>query len=146
MTTAAEINLEVNAMTENTMTTTPVKERTTETPATREDGRYLAPPVDIYENGDGLVVVVDLPGVNREDVKVGIDENILSIRATNRYTVPADALHREFSLTNWHREFRLTDKVDQARIGAELKHGVLTLTLPKAEKLQPREVEVVVGA
>lgn len=133
-------------MTESTMTTNPVDEQATPTPATREEGRYLAPPVDIYENGDGLVVVVDLPGVGRDDVKVGVDENILSIRATNRYETPEDALHREFSLTNWYREFRLTDKVDQGRIGAELQHGVLTLTLPKAEKLKPREIEVAVGA
>lgn len=143
---AAGPNLEVNEMTENTMTTANVDEQAATTPATREEGRYLTPPVDIYENGDGLVVVVDLPGVGRDDVKVGVDENILSIRATNRYDVPQDAAHREFSLTNWYRDFRLTDKVDQGRIGAELRHGVLTLTLPKAEKLQPREIEVVVGA
>ncbi len=109
---------------------------------TRAEERYVAPPVDIYETAEGLVLMADLPGVRKEDLEVRVEDNVLTIQARPHHIAPADPVYREFELQNFFRQFELSEEVDQARIGAELKHGVLTLHLPKAEKAKPRRIEV----
>lgn len=116
-----------------------------ETASTREEGRYMTPPVDIYETDDTLVVVADVPGARREDLVLRVDEGILTIEARTAYTRPEDPVHREFDLATYHRQFRLSDTVDTERIAADLKHGVLRVRLPKAERMRPRTIEVKVG-
>jgi len=112
---------------------------------TRNQERYVAPPVDIYETQDGLVVLADLPGVAKEALDVRVDNNILTIRGHARHAVPGDIGYREYELVNFFRQFELNEKVDQQRISADLKCGVLTLNLPKAEEAKPRQIEVHVG-
>ncbi len=112
---------------------------------THSQQRYVAPPVDIYETPDGLVVMADLPGVSKEDLDVKVENGVLTIRGTTRSTAPGDAVYREFELANFFRQFELSDKVDQNKITAELQHGVLTLNLPKAEEAKPRQIQVRVG-
>jgi len=117
-----------------------------ETPATREEQRYLAPPVDIYETEEGLCVTADLPGVDSKDVEVRVDNGILTM--SGRVTAAAatsDALHEEFALGDYFRQFRLNEEVDQGRISAELKQGVLRLLLPRRAETQPRRIDVQVG-
>jgi len=113
--------------------------------ATRDDAVYIAPPVDIFENGDSLIVVADLPGVEKDGVDIRIEDNILTIKGNAKYTQPADVLRQEFTLQNYYRQFQLSDEVDQSKISAESKNGVLTIMLPKAEKSQPRQIKVKVG-
>jgi len=115
------------------------------TESTRHHERYVAPPVDIYETRDGLVVLADLPGVAKEALEVRVDNNILTIRGQARHAVPSDVTYREYELVNFFRQFELNDKVDQSRITADLKYGVLTLNLLKAEEVKPRQIEVRVG-
>lgn len=112
---------------------------------TRAQERYVAPPVDIYETQEELVLMADLPGVSREELEVRVDDNMLSIQGKSKHIAPGDAVHREYELVNFFRQFELSEAVDQGRITAELKHGVLTLRLPKAEKAKPRQIEVKVG-
>jgi HSP20 family protein len=109
---------------------------------TREETRFVAPPVDIYENADSLVVITDLPGVAPGDVSVRVDEGILTIQGKTRYEAPQDMLYDEFGLVDFYRQFQLTDEVDQEKISGDLKNGVLTVQLPKAEKAKPRKIEV----
>ena len=116
-----------------------------EVPSTREEARFLAPPVDIWETEDGLTVVADLPGVAPDAVDVKVEDGVLSIRGTSSYANPTDATLAEFSLAGYYREFQLSDRVDPERISAELRNGVLTVRLPKAEKARPKKVEVRVG-
>ncbi len=113
--------------------------------ATREDTRYLVPPVDIFETNDVLAVVVDLPGVNKDNVDVRVEENILTIKGKADYEPPANPLLGEFNLQGYYRQFQLSDEVDQSRISAESKNGVLTIILPKAEKSKPRQIKVKLG-
>jgi len=115
------------------------------TESTRNQERYVAPPVDIYETRDGLVVLADLPGVSQEGLDVRVDNNVLTIRGHAHHAMPGDATYREYELVNFFRQFELSDKVDQGRISAELKCGVLTLQLPKAEEAKPRQIAVQVG-
>ena len=113
--------------------------------STRHHERYVAPPVDIHETQEGLVVLADVPGVATEALEVRVDENVLTIRGHARHAVPGDVIYREYELVNFFRQFELPDKVDQSRITADLKCGVLTLNLLKAEEVKPRQIEVRVG-
>jgi len=131
-------------MAERTVAAPEVQKPTT-TESTRNHERYIAPPVDIYETRDGLVVLADLPGVAQEALDVRVDNNVLTIRGHARHAVSGDAIYREHELVNFFRQFELSDKVDQNCITADLKCGVLTLQLPKAEEAKPRQIEVRVG-
>lgn len=115
------------------------------TESTRHHERYVAPPVDIYETRDGLVVLADLPGVAKEELEIRVDNNVLTIRGHARHAVPGDVTYREYELVNFFRQFELNDEVDQSRITADLKCGVLTLNLLKAEEVKPRQIEVRLG-
>jgi HSP20 family protein len=124
------------------------QEQRREQPAdTRESERFASPPVDIFETDGGLTVVADLPGVRNQDLDIRVEEGVLTIQA--QAATPAEtgeSLRREFALRGYHRAFQLSDKVAVDKIEAELKNGVLTLRLPKAEAAKPRRVEVKVAS
>ena len=109
---------------------------------TRSQERYITPPVDIYERVDGLVVKADLPGVAKEDLDVRVENSLLTIRGKAAHAAPGDPVYSEYGLVNFFRQFELNERVDQSNISADLKHGVLTLNLPKAEEAKPRKIEV----
>ncbi len=113
--------------------------------ATRAQEEYVRPPVDIYETPDGLAVVADLPGVRKDDLKIEVKDEILTIQARPQQRPAGDVIYREFNSPAFFRQFQLSDAVDAAKISAEFKHGVLTLQLPKAEAAKPRQIEVKVG-
>jgi len=113
--------------------------------ATREESRYIVPPADIYETGDALTVVVDLPGVDKKDVDIRVEDNTLTIRGKAGYDPPKNLLREEFNLSGYFRQFLLSEEVDQGKIMAETKHGVLVIRLPKAEKTKPRQIQVKLG-
>ena len=112
------------------------------TESTRHHERYVAPPVDIYETGDGLVVLADVPGVAQEALEVRVDHNVLTIRGQVRHGIPGEVTYREYDLSNVFRQFALSDTVDQRHIAADLKRGVLPLHVPKAAEAKPRQIEV----
>ena len=125
-------------------TTVPVKQEE-KAPDTREEQRTLTPPVDIFENDEGLVVVADLPGVDKADMEVQVENNVLTMKAKSAGIIPVDPQYREYQLLNFFRQFQLSDAVDQERIKAELKHGVLILHLPKKEQAKPKQITVQVA-
>ncbi len=116
--------------------TTPTREET------RSLERYIIPPVDIYESADGLVVKADLPGVSKDGLDVRVENHLLTIRGKAAHAAPGEPIYREYGLVNFFRQFELNEMVDQHKISAELKHGVLTLNLPKAEEAKPRRIDV----
>lgn len=133
-------------------TTIPVANADTQVAAaeerTREEDRYLSPAVDIYESETGLTVIADIPGVSSEDLSIRIENGVLSLQAKGTQagsSQDAAWLWREFRPTNFWRQFQLPEKVDQEKIKAELKNGVLTLILPKAESVKPKLIEVKVA-
>ncbi len=128
------------------MTESPAGTAATAAPATREEGRYLTPPVDIYETENDLVVLVDLPGVGQDGVDVRVDDGLLTIQGRTTPRRGDDPVYREFGLVSFHRQFQLSDQVDHEKITGELRHGVLTVRLPKAEKVKPRRVQVTVAS
>ena len=129
-------------MPEKTVATTGGKQMAQSKERTRMQERYMQPPVDIYETDEGLVLLADLPGVSPEDLKVRLEDGILTIQATAKHLIDAEPIYREFELYNFFRQFELSEQVDQERITASLNHGVLRLYLPRVEKAKPREIPV----
>jgi HSP20 family molecular chaperone IbpA len=109
---------------------------------TRQPDRYALPPVDIYEEEDRLVVLADLPGVQKDGLSVRVEQGILTIEGRPEGAMAGNAIRREFALIPFYRQFQVTEVIDPEKIRASLKHGVLRLDLHKAEKARPRQVPV----
>lgn len=110
------------------------------------DVPVFVPPVDIYESEAGITLLADMPGVTTEGLSVDLKENVLTIRgAAQSLEGGRTVLYREYQVGDYYRQFTLSDVIDQGKIGARLKDGVLTLELPKAEKAKPRQIEIKAG-
>jgi len=114
-------------------------------PATREEARTIAPPVDIFELPDSLAVIVDMPGVDREDVDVRVENDLLTIKGTPKSLLKGEQVYREYQLFEYFRQFELSEQIDQEKIVAELKSGILSINLPKAQKAIPKRITVSVN-
>jgi HSP20 family protein len=113
---------------------------------TRASERHVAPPVDIYETPETLMLTADLAGVSKEGLEVGINDGVLTISGKPaQVPLPGDAIYRECELNNFFRQFEIGEEIDPDRVSAELKHGVLMLKLPKAERVKPKQIEVKVA-
>jgi HSP20 family molecular chaperone IbpA len=132
-------------MAEKTVAIPDNQEMETKPEGTRMRERFITPPVDIYEVPDGLIVTADVPGVTQERLDVGVDNHILTIRGQAAHNPLAEPTYREYELVSYFRQFEISDKVDEGKITADLKHGVLTLMLPKAEEAKPRKIAVAVN-
>src|SRR5205085_4294212 len=104
--------------------------------------QFVAPAVDIFESQDGLTVLADLPGVDKDTLELEVKNDLLTIVGKTRHAIPGEPKYKEFELANFFRQFQLADTVDTEKIAAEFKQGVLTLRLPKAEEAKPRRIEV----
>jgi HSP20 family protein len=104
----------------------------------------VTPATDILEREDGFYVYMDLPGVRREDLNIDINENELTVsgRALQGASEKESFLEVQFGPGEYVRAVSLSDRVDRERIKANLKDGVLTLHLPRLEKLAPRRIPV----
>jgi len=129
-------------MAERTVAANPQEKSPASREETRSQEQYITPPVDIYETPDGLVVTADLPGVAKEGLDVRVENDLLTIRGKTAHIGSGEPVYREYALVNFFRQFELNERVDASKISAELKHGVLTLNLPKAEQAKPRKIEV----
>ena len=107
-------------------------------------GPVFTPEVDILETDRELILLADMPGVAADDVKIDLRENLLTLSGDVKPWEEAgenDVLV-EFDIGKYHRQFSLSEIVDQSKIEAKLEDGVLRLTLPKAEKAVPRKIAV----
>lgn len=110
--------------------------------ATRSREHFVTPAVDIFETEQGLTLVADVPGLDREHLRIDIDKGILTLEGRIPEWQGSQEIYREFTMPSYHRQFQLPDTVDLAKISAEIHNGVLTLKLPKAEAAKPRRIEV----
>ena len=104
----------------------------------------FTPPIDIYETEEGLVLCADLPGVSAETLDLQVQDNKLTLfgRASSSVSENAELLHREYEEGDFLRSFILSDEVDYDRINATINNGVLKVELPRANKTEPRRIEV----
>lgn len=104
----------------------------------------LQPPVDIIENVSGITVLADLPGVEPKDLSIGVDGRTLTIEAplTLGEANGLVSVYAEVRSNRYRRSFELSSELDTSAITADLKEGVLTLRIPKAEHAKPRRIEV----
>lgn len=107
----------------------------------------LRPLVTIVEEESGFTLTAELPGVPKENVKVQVENHILTLEGEIRLTTPEqmESTHAEVSTAKYKRAFTLSRELDSAKIEASQRDGVLTLHIPKAEHAQPRRIEVQVG-
>ncbi len=115
---------------------------------TREEttipARVFVPSADIYETQDALTVILEMPGVEKSNVDIRVEDGVLTVLGKldlSKYQ-GLQPLYIEYNVGHYSRSFQLSSKVDQTKIAAELKDGILTLTLPKAEQAKPRTIEV----
>jgi HSP20 family protein len=106
--------------------------------------RYYVPSTDIYETEDALKLVMEVPGVDRKDVEIRLEADVLRVEAridTSKYE-GMEPLYTEYNVGHFARAFTLPHRIDQQQIGAALSDGVLTLTLKKVQQAQPRRIEI----
>lgn len=106
--------------------------------------RIFMPNADIYETPDALTVILEMPGVEKNNVDVRVEEGVLQVEGRldlSNYEGLAP-LYTEYNVGHYARSFQLSSEIDQNKIGAELRDGVLSLTLPKAEEAKPRAIQV----
>ena len=106
-------------------------------------GVYYSPAVDIFETEEAITLLADLPGVDKEQLDINVEDRQLTV--TGLVKEPEDRLqpvYTEYGIGGYTRSFKLGDTVDQSKISASLKDGVLELVLPKADRLRPRKIEI----
>lgn len=111
-------------------------------------GGAWAPAVDIYEHNGNIVLKAELPGVNPKDVDVRLENNTLTLSGERKFDgeVKQDNYHRvERAYGSFTRSFTLPSVVDQEKIKADYKDGVLKVTLPKREEAKPKQISIEVG-
>lgn len=119
------------------------KELTTPAEQT-QPGPVFTPAVDIFETEKALTLLADMPGVASEDMVIDLRDDVLTITGAVKPFEKKDEkdVLVEFEVGRFHRQFSLSEAIDQSRIEAKLADGVLRLNLPKAEKAVPRKIAV----
>jgi HSP20 family protein len=106
--------------------------------------RVFLPTADIYETQDALTVILEMSGVEKDNVDVRVEDGVLKVEGRldlSKYE-GLQPLYTEYNIGHYSRSFQLTSRVDQSKIGAELKDGVLSLVLPKVEEAKARTIQV----
>lgn len=114
-------------------------------PETVGDRPSVAPRVDIYENDNELLLLADVPGVDRENLKINLDNEELAVEGHAEERAPGTPLGREYRTVDYFRNFIVPMGIDASKITADLINGVLTLHLPKSDALKPRQIQVKAG-
>ena len=116
--------------------------------ATREEkttpGRYYVPAADIFETDEALTVIMEMPGVQKNNVNIALENDVLRVDGQIDFSnyKEMDPVYTEYNIGHYTRGFTLSNKIDQSKISAQLDSGVLTLTLPKSKDALPRRISL----
>jgi HSP20 family molecular chaperone IbpA len=107
-------------------------------------GRYYIPYTDIYETDETLTVVMEMPGVEKKDLSVTLESDVLRVDGRIDFSKyeGMEPVYTEYNVGHYTRSFTLSNKIDQEKINAQLDGGVLTLTLPKVKDVLPRQIAI----
>jgi HSP20 family molecular chaperone IbpA len=106
--------------------------------------RIFLPASDIYEAENDLTVILEMPGVAKSNVDIRVEDGVLSVEGRLDLTKyqGLQPLYTEYNIGHYARSFRLSSKIDQNKIAADMKDGVLSLKLPKVQESKPRTIRV----
>ena len=106
--------------------------------------RAFMPSADIFETEDALTVVLEMPGVSKDNIDVSVENDILTVEGRidfGKYE-GLRPVYGEYNVGPFRRSFRLSSRIDQGKINAEMRDGVITLALPKAAEAKPRRITI----
>jgi HSP20 family molecular chaperone IbpA len=106
--------------------------------------RIFVPTTDIYETDNSLTVVMEMPGVDKKDVELRLEDDVLKVDGRLDFAKyqGLQPVYTEYNIGHYSRSFSLSSKIDQSKISAEMNDGVLSLVLPKVEETKPRTIQV----
>jgi HSP20 family molecular chaperone IbpA len=107
-------------------------------------GRYFVPPADIFETDDALTVIMEMPGVEKKNVSIALENDVVRVEGQIDFAQyhGMEPVYTEYNVGHYARGFTLSSKIDRDNISAQLDDGVLTLTLPKVKESVPRRIAV----
>jgi len=118
-----------------------LENQTTDNRPTRQE--YVAPNVNIVESEDGYVLQAEMPGVSKEGLEITLEGNEITLTGRrNPETATGETLFRERDTADYRRVFELVPAIDTGKISAKIEQGILTVTLPKSERVKPRKITV----
>lgn len=122
-------------------------DQATRHPTDQEQQRAVLPAVDVFEDTGGITLLVDLPGVQRDQLELKIEDDTLLVEGSVQLRTPEgmEALYAEVRVPRYRRSFTLSRELDTEHIEANLKDGVLNLRIPKQAHAQPRRIAVAAG-
>ena len=106
--------------------------------------RVFVPVTDIFETAEALTVVLEMPGVDRNNLEASVEDDVVTIEGRIDFSKyeGMQPVYTEYNVGHYARSFEISDKIDQSKISARMKDGVVTLVLPKAEQAKPRKIPV----
>jgi HSP20 family molecular chaperone IbpA len=106
--------------------------------------RAFLPNADIFETEEALTVVLEMPGVDRDNINVSVENGLLTIEGRINFSKyeGLEPVYSEYNIGPFRRTFRISSRIDQDKIRAEMRDGVITVVLPKAEEAKTRRIEV----
>jgi HSP20 family protein len=107
-------------------------------------GRAFVPVTDIFETPEALTVVLEMPGVDRNSIEASVEDDIVTIEGRIDFSKykGMQPVYTEYNVGHYARSFQNSNKVDQSKISAQMKDGVVTIVLPKSEQAKPRKIQV----
>ena len=110
----------------------------------RDDAQTMRPPVNVFEDAEGITLEADMPGVSKDRLQLRVDKESLLIVGDVHVAMPEgmEALYADVGATRFSRSFVLSRELDTEKIDASIKDGVLSLRIPKRSEVKPRKIEV----
>ena len=109
---------------------------------TRANELYVKPMVDILETAEGLTLIADIPGAEKDTLNISVEQGILTLNAPASHAMPGQSIYTEFELAHYYRQFSIPGILDHEKTKADYKNGILTLKIPVSEAAKPRKIEI----
>jgi HSP20 family molecular chaperone IbpA len=106
--------------------------------------RSFIPNADIYETEEGLIVLLEMPGVDKSHIDISLENDVLTVEGRIDFSKyqGLTPIYAEYAVGHYRRGFTLSNRIDQHKISAEMSDGVLTITLPNVEEVKPRRISI----
>jgi HSP20 family protein len=107
-------------------------------------GRLFVPVTDIFETPEALTVLLEMPGVDRDSIEANVENNVVTIQGRIDFSKyeGMQPVYTEYIVGHYARSFEISNQFDQSKINAQMKDGVVTIVLPKAESTKPRRIQI----